>query len=130
MPDLHNKRYLVLGGETPPGRAIVIALAERGAGVAIASLTPSTEAEFAINSALNELWALGRQGLALVIDASDAAALRDAVARAERDLGALDATIAIDGAAIADEALEGRRVVIVPEDGTAEEALQKLIADR
>lgn len=130
--DLHGKRLLVLGGETPLGRAIVIALAERGADVAIASLTPSTEAEFAINSALNELWAMGRQGLALAIDASDAA-VRDAVARAERELGRIDAALAIENAAGAidtlREALAGREVIVVPEDQTVEESLNKLIAD-
>lgn len=129
-PDFLGKRFLVLGGETPRGRAIVIALAERGADIAIASLTPS-EAEFAINSALNELWAMDRRGLALVIDASDAAALRNAVARAERELGPLDAAIAIEGSLIALDALRaalaGRDVVVVPEDVAVEEALEKLV---
>jgi len=94
--DLHGKRILVVGGETAQGRTLAIALAERGADVAIASLTASTEADFAINSALNELWALDRRGVALAIDASDSAALRDAVARAERELGRMDAACAIE----------------------------------
>lgn len=115
MPEeasLAGKRVLVVGGETPVGRAIVVGLAERGADVAIASLTPDTKAEFAINSALNELWALGRPGVALAIDASDAGQVRDAVARAERELGALDLVVAVGG----DVAVEGREVVMAGDD--------------
>ena len=56
--DLRGKRVFVVGGETALGRAVVIGLAEAGADVAIVSLSPDTKAEFAINSALNELWAL------------------------------------------------------------------------
>ena len=73
----------MIGGETAVGRALAVGLAEAGADVAIASLSKDTKAEFAINSALNELWAIGRRGVALAIDASDAAQVREAVARAD-----------------------------------------------
>ena len=121
-----GKRILVLGGETAQGRALAIALAERGADIAIASLTASPDAAFAINSALNELWALDRRGVALAIDASDAAALRDAVARAERELGALDGVVVLENIAIADEALVGGKVVVVPEGASADDGARKL----
>ena len=88
-----GKRVLVIGGDTAVGRAIAIRLAEAGAGIAIASLTPDTKAEFAINSALNELWALGRKGLALAIDASDIDQVRTAIASAEAELGPLHAIV-------------------------------------
>ncbi len=93
--DLRGRAVLIIGGETTVGRALVVGLAEAGADVAIASLTLDTQAEFAINSALNELWAIGRKGLALAIDASDPAQLIDAEARAEAELGSLDAIIAV-----------------------------------
>ena len=93
--DLKGKRVLVLGGETALGRALAVGLAEAGADVAIASLSPGPEAEFAINSALNELWAMGRGGLALAIDASDEAQLREAVERVERELGRLDGAVVV-----------------------------------
>jgi NAD(P)-dependent dehydrogenase (short-subunit alcohol dehydrogenase family) len=119
-----TKRVLVVGGETKPGRALAVGLAEAGADVAIASATKSTKAEFAVNSALNELWALGRRGAALAIDASDAGDLRDAVARAERELGAIDLVVVVaDGAAVATEALEGRRVIEVAAGVSLEDAL-------
>ena len=122
-----GKRVLVVGGETAVGRAVAVGLAEAGADVAIASLTQEMEAEFSINSALNELWALGRQGVALVIDASDADEARDALHRAEREIGRIDAAVVVSSAGVAlaalRDALGGRRLIEVAEDGSAEEAV-------
>ena len=135
---LDGRRVLVVGGESALGRALAVGLAEAGADVAIASLSPDTKAEFAINSALNELWALGRRGLALVIDASDAAQVRDAVARAERELGRLDLAVAVvapvraadERATLAfdalREALAGRPAVVLATDADAAEALRQV----
>ncbi len=122
--DLHGKRVLVVGGETVLGRAVVIGLAEAGADVAIVSLSLDTKAEFAINSALNELWALRRQGLALAIDAT-AEQVRDAVERADRELGAIDLVIAVGGGAAVD-ALGERKVVELVVDADAGEALEEI----
>ena len=126
-----GKRILVLGGETAQGRALAIALAERGADIAIASLTASPDAGFAINSALNELWALDRRGVALAIDASDAAALRDAVARAERELGRLDAAAAVDDSRITIDALRDalaeRAVIVVAPDTLVDDAIDEVV---
>jgi NAD(P)-dependent dehydrogenase (short-subunit alcohol dehydrogenase family) len=132
MADLTGKRVLVIGGETPLGRAVVIGLAERGADVAICSLTPDTKAEFAINSALNELWAIGRKGHALAIDASDTDRVRGAVARFEEELGHLDlAIVAADGTTFALDALAGalheRGVVELAPDRAADDALQSVV---
>jgi NAD(P)-dependent dehydrogenase (short-subunit alcohol dehydrogenase family) len=129
MAELSGRRVLVLGAETAVGRAVAVALAEAGAEVAIVAATATTEAEFAVNSALNELWALDRRGLALAIDASDAAQVRGAVERAERELGRLDgaAVVAREGGAVAvdalREALGGRPVVVVEAGASAEDAV-------
>jgi NAD(P)-dependent dehydrogenase (short-subunit alcohol dehydrogenase family) len=114
-----GKRALVIGGETTAGRAIAIGLAEAGADVAIASLTTGAKAEFAINSALNELWAIGRKGIALAIDASDIEQVRAAIIRAEAELGPLDAIIAITGDATELRAAFPDRAVlaVAPEAG-------------
>jgi len=122
-----GKRVLIIGGETALGRAIAVGLAEAGADVAIASLSNDTKAEFAINSTLNELWALGRRGVALTIDASDAAQLRDAVARAEAELGAVDVAVVAGDAGALGEALSGRRVIVVAADADAGEALAHVV---
>ncbi|MCH7699576.1 MAG: SDR family NAD(P)-dependent oxidoreductase [Chloroflexi bacterium] len=119
--DLQGKTVLVVGSETELGRAIAIGLAEASADVAIASLTSDTKAEFAINSALNEVWALGRKGLALAIDASDAEMLRRGVEQAESELGTLDLVVTIGG--VATEALAGRDTIELAPDAAQDEAL-------
>jgi NAD(P)-dependent dehydrogenase (short-subunit alcohol dehydrogenase family) len=131
MTEFTGKRILVIGGETKLGRAITVGLAERGADVAIASLTPDTKAEFAINSALNELWAIGRKGHALAIDASDADRVRSAVARFEEELGRIDIAVVVDGGAVALDALSGslheRDAIKIDPDSSADEALQSTL---
>lgn len=124
MANLSGKRVLVAGGETALGRALAVGLAEAGADVAIASLSKETKAEFAINSALNELWALGRRGLALAIDASNADEVIEAIATAERELGPLDLVAVVSqGARVAVEAIEGRKVIELASGAEASEAL-------
>ena len=122
---LRGKRVLVVGGETEAGRALVIGLAEAGADIAIASLTAKREAEFAINSALNELWALRRKGLALAIDATDAEQVREALAAADAELGAIDLVIAV-GEGTAVDALRERKVVELAADADASQALEEI----
>jgi len=126
-----GKRVLVIGGETTVGRAIVIGLAEAGADVAIASLTLDTRAEFAINSALNELWALGRKGLALAIDPSDSEQGRAAITRAEAELGSLDAIVLVAEDTWAAElrvTLPDRNVLALAPEADSAAALAEVIA--
>ncbi len=120
--DLAGRSVLVLGGETALGRAVRIGLAEAGADSAIGRLTTDTKAEFAINSALNELWALGRKGVALSIDASDAEQVRIAVEKAERELGAIDLVVAAGDVAI--KSLDGRETIELAPDADPNEALR------
>lgn len=122
--DLQGKIVLVVGGETELGRAVLIGLAEAGADIAIASLTPHTQAEFAINSALNELWALGRKGLALAIDASDAELLRKGVEQAESELGAIDLVVVVGD--LANEALAGRDTIELGQDADTAHAISSI----
>ena len=123
--DPQEKRVLVIGGETDLGRAVLIGLAEAGADVAIASLTSDTKAEFAINSALNEVWALGRKGLALAIDASDAEMLRRGVEQVESELGAIDLVVAVGD--VAAETLAGCDTIELAPDASTDEAHAAII---
>ena len=122
--ELAGKRVFVIGGETALGRAVLIGLAEAGADIAIGSLTADTKAEFAINSALNELWALGRKGIALPIDTSDAAHVRRAVERAERELGTIDLVVAVGD--VASGGLDGRETIEFMADVDPDQALQTI----
>jgi len=88
--ELSGKVALVIGGATALGRAIGVALAEAGADVAFTSRTVGREEEVAVNSAVNEVWALGRRGFAAPIDVTDAAQVEAAVRRAADELGRLD----------------------------------------
>ena len=130
MSELSGKRLLVVGGESALGRALTIGLAEGGADVAIASLTQDKDADFAVNSALNELWAMGRQGVGLIIDASDHGEMRAATLRAERELGRIELAVVVaegdDGVALEAlaGALGGRPVIEIAPDGEAEAALR------
>jgi NAD(P)-dependent dehydrogenase (short-subunit alcohol dehydrogenase family) len=132
MVDLTGKRVLVIGGETALGRAIVVGLAEHGADVAICSLTNDTKAEFAINSALNELWAMGRKGHALAIDASDEDRVRSAIARFEEELGHIHVAVVVEANTnVALDALSGslheREVVELEPDTAVDDALRSVV---
>lgn len=128
---LNGKRVLVIGGETAVGRALAVGLAQAGAEVAIATHSATTKAEFAVNSVLNQIWAMNRRGVALVIDAADAAQVREAASRAGRELGRLDLAAAVapdDEAALALDALRAalgeRPVVVLAQDTSPEDALR------
>src|SRR4030042_6626848 len=88
--ELSRKVALVVGGATALGRAIGRALAEAGPDVAFTSLNADRQEEVAANSAVNEVWALGRKGFAAAIDATDPTQVEAAVRRAADELGRLD----------------------------------------
>ncbi|GAB2646132.1 SDR family oxidoreductase [Kribbella swartbergensis] len=86
MNELLGKKALVTGGSRGIGAATAIALARRGADVA---LTYNSSADAAA-TVVKEIEALGRTAYALEVDAADAVAVADGVARAADRLGGLD----------------------------------------
>jgi len=86
MNELLGKKALVTGGSRGIGAATAIALAQRGADVAI---TYNTSAD-ASAKVVKEIESLGRRGFALAVDAADAVAVGDGVRRAADSLGGLD----------------------------------------
>src|SRR2546423_858077 len=89
MNELLGKKALVTGGSRGIGAATAIALAERGADVAI---TYSASAEAAA-TVVKEIEGLGRRGYAFAVDAGDAVAAGDGVRRAAETLGGLDTLV-------------------------------------
>jgi NAD(P)-dependent dehydrogenase (short-subunit alcohol dehydrogenase family) len=83
---LAGRSALVLGVERPAGRRAAVALAEAGADVAVVTLSPDTQAEFAANSTANEFWAIGRKGVVLTSDGHEGTVL-DAINKAAAELG-------------------------------------------
>jgi NAD(P)-dependent dehydrogenase (short-subunit alcohol dehydrogenase family) len=90
MPDapLAGRSALVLGVERGHGRRAAVALAEAGADLSVMSLTEGTQAEFYVNGVVNEFWALGRKGVALVSDGTPGS-VKNAGAQATAELGPL-----------------------------------------
>lgn len=93
--DLSGKRALVTGASRGIGAAIALALADRGADVAI---TYERSAEKAAEL-VRAIEGLGRRGFAIQADSADAAAVKRSVDEAARSLGGLD--ILVNNAGIA-----------------------------
>ena len=84
--DLAGQTAIVTGAAKRIGRAIALALAERGCDVCITYRRSATEAE----STVAELKALGVRGFAEECDVTEAAGIAPPVARAIARLGRLD----------------------------------------
>jgi 3-oxoacyl-[acyl-carrier protein] reductase len=86
MNELLGKKALVTGGSRGIGAATAVALAERGADVAITYHSSADAAQ----KVVKEIEALGRRGYAFPVDAGDAVAAAQGVRRAADSLGGLD----------------------------------------
>lgn len=80
---------VVTGGAIRVGRAIALALADRGASVAITYRTSSAEA----NAVVRRIRTRGRQAMAVRADQSDVAQIRAAARAIERQLGRIDVLV-------------------------------------
>jgi len=92
-PNLEGKVVAILSAGTPLDRGIAVACAEAGASVALGTLDSSTEQEFANASIANEVWAVGREQLTRVLDATDPAAVASFQLEVSDRLGKCDILI-------------------------------------
>lgn len=123
---LAGRNALVLGVERPAGRHAAVALAEAGADVAVVTLTEDTAAEFAANSTANELWAIGRKGIALTSDSGETT-VHEAIADATVEMGPISVLVYHADAPLPHETFAGLRsdpaiVIIVGADVPPDEA--------
>ncbi|MET0336180.1 MAG: SDR family oxidoreductase [Caulobacter sp.] len=95
MQELQNKRALVTGGSRGIGAAIALALADKGADVAI---TYERSADLAAEL-VKKIEAKGRKAVAIQADSADPVAIQQSVDKAASALGGLD--ILVNNAAIA-----------------------------
>ena len=95
MTELTGKRALVTGGSRGIGAAIALALAEKGADVAITYERAADRA----GEVVKAVEAMGRRGLAIQADSADPAAVKRSVDEAAATLGGLD--ILVNNAGIA-----------------------------
>lgn len=86
MMDFRGKAALVTGGGTGIGRAVSLALAERGAAVAVNYSRSQAEAE----ETVREITARGGRAVAIRADVSVDAEVREMAAAAAEELGGLD----------------------------------------
>lgn len=93
---LEGRRALVTGGSGGIGRALVQALAERGADVAV----HYAGGQEAAAQAADDVRAAGRRSALLQADLADPAAASRLVERAERELGPLDLLVANAGTGV------------------------------
>jgi len=82
-------RALVLGAETPAGRALAAALAEAGAQLALVASTGDAETAFAVQRLARRTGA----ALSQAIDATNEMAVRVMVRQVSKALGGLDAVV-------------------------------------
>jgi 3-oxoacyl-[acyl-carrier protein] reductase len=95
MSELAGKRALVTGASRGIGAAIALALAQKGADVAITYERSADKAKEVVRA----IEALGRRGFAIQADSADAAAVKKSVQDAAGQLGGLD--ILVNNAGIA-----------------------------
>lgn len=89
MTDLQGKKALVTGASRGIGAAIALALAEKGADVAITYQTSREQAD----TIVRQIEQRGGRGFAIQADSGDADAVQNAVARAAELLGGLDVLV-------------------------------------
>ena len=96
MGALDGRRALVTGGGRGIGRAIALALAHDGADVAITFASAPAKADDVVRA----IEATGRRALAVRAEATDAGAVRDAVAKTVAAFGRLDVLVNNAGIAL------------------------------
>ena len=96
FPDLAGRTALVTGASRGIGRAIALALAEAGAGVAVNYHRRAGEAE----QVAEAVRALGRRAAAIQADVSQSPAVAGMIATVERELGVIDILVNNAGIAI------------------------------
>ncbi|HCV00430.1 MAG: hypothetical protein CL897_00665 [Dehalococcoidia bacterium] len=97
MPDdvLAGKVIAAIGGGDDYHRAVAVTVAEAGASVALATFNSLPQQEFAVNSIANEVWAVGREHFADVIEASDPDQMGDFAQKTWGELGPCNCLVVI-----------------------------------
>ena len=97
MPDdtLAGQVIAAIGGGDAHHRAVAVAAAEAGASVALATFNTLSQQEFSVNSIANEVWAIGRDHFADVIEASDPEQMGAFTQKTWRELGRCDAIVVV-----------------------------------
>ena len=109
---LTGKAVAIIGIGDDVHRALAVACAEAGAAVALGTVDPSQEQEYAVNSIANEVWAIGVEHFAQVMDAADIEQIGAFVTETWARLGRCDALLAAHRLTPEGEADPRRRYVV------------------
>ncbi len=101
MPQLDDRRVLLLGAETDLGAATATALANRGARLALVSGSRDAEAAFAVQRLARRLNATSQ-----AIDATNEAAVRVMVRQVSKEMGGIEAAVSCVDDTVARELFE------------------------
>ena len=93
MAGLEGKVVALVCRGSDADRAIAVALAEAGANLALGTIAPGQDEEFATASSANEIWAIGREQFNSVLDSADPGASAAFAAEVADRLGRCDAVI-------------------------------------
>ncbi len=93
MSGLEGKVVAFICRGSEEDRAIAVSVAEAGANIAFGTVTKAQAEEFSTASIANEIWALGREQLNRVLDASDPAEAASFAAEVVDTLGRCDAVV-------------------------------------
>ncbi len=72
---LTGRVVALIGAGTEADRALVVACAEAGAGIALGTVDASQPCEFAMHSIANEIWAIGREHFVRVMESAEPTAV-------------------------------------------------------
>jgi NAD(P)-dependent dehydrogenase (short-subunit alcohol dehydrogenase family) len=101
LPQLDDRRVLVLGAETDLGAATATVLANAGARLALISASRDAEAAFAVQRMARRLNATSQ-----AIDATNEAAVRVMVRQVSKEMGGVEAAVCCVDGAVARELFE------------------------
>ena len=96
---LNGRVVAFIGTGSAPDRALVVALAEAGTDLALATTTHDQAQEFALNSIANEAWVIGREQFVTVMDALDDTAVNAFADQVWDRYGRCDALVCAHGKA-------------------------------
>lgn len=88
MPELDDRRVLLLGAETELGREVVTALSKAGAKLALVSSASDSGSAFEVQRLARRVGALSQ-----AIDATNEAAVRVMVRQLSKEMGGIDASV-------------------------------------
>jgi 3-oxoacyl-[acyl-carrier protein] reductase len=91
---LAGRVVALIGSGSELDRAIAVACAEAGAGIALGSVEKSREQEYALNSIANEVWVIGRDQCVRAMDATHATDVTSFADEVCDGLGRVDVLVA------------------------------------